>query len=119
MANPEELKALVTEAIFRSLDSAKRDELIKDALVALMEPKSRGNWDRDRKSDLQMAYEEAIRQIAYEEVRKALVENADVKAKILELVNKAFLAVLSDPSKNSDLVSNMATAIANAFRVKD
>jgi len=118
MAENEALKALVTEAIFKSLEAGKRDELLKGAISSLLEKKRTGSWSPE-KSELEQAYEQAIRQIAYEEVSRMLKEDKGIRAKINDLVLKAFDEVISNTSTHSQLVQNLAGGIAMAFKVKD
>ncbi len=118
MKEGEALTALVTEAIFNSLAQEKRDELVKQALQGLIEPQQRGTYG-DRKSRLEEAFEQATFQTAQAIVREHLAKDATWRAKIKSLVDEAFVKVLEDDTRRTELVCNMADAIQKAFTVRD
>lgn len=98
-------KALVLDAMMKSLDQAKRDELIRRALEALVTPQHVHGSRRN--SALEDAFQYAINGMAREIVREML-EQDDVKQRVREIVAKAFEKFTTDGDR-------IATAMANAF----
>ena len=120
MPTDSELQALITEAIFRHLGDQKRDELIKNALKTLLEPEpSTNHWDRDKRSRLQKAYDEAIHKVARDQVEQALVGNEGVKKAIQQIIEDSFKKALETPELRDKLIHQVSQAIVSGFRARD
>lgn len=116
MIENEALRALVTDAIFKSIDEKKRDELLKAALSGLLEPK-RDGYSYENKSQLQRAFDDAVYHVAREIVKEHVTTNAQWRAGIQKVVNAALDRVMADDTNRDLLITNVAAAISKALTV--
>lgn len=111
----EALKALVTEALYKHLDEKKREELIKSAIVTLLEPRKDNYSYGPGKSALQDAFEHAVRGVAFEIVREKIREDEALKAKVGELFAKAWAKAVED---SDALVHEMANGLVAVLTMR-
>jgi len=105
------MKALVIEAMYKALDDKKREELIKAALESLVRPKDLGGYGQRGKSDLELAFEIAVSDLAREIVREMIATDA-IRQRVRELATAAFEKMLT----NRDALANeMASALVAAI----
>src|SRR5829696_7490365 len=69
--NDDQMRAMLSEAMLRALDSGTREALIARALEYLVKPQS-GPGYGDKLSPLESAFRDAVRSAATEEARRAL-----------------------------------------------
>lgn len=115
MADPTEndmMKAMVLDAMMKSLDQKKRDELIRLALEALIRPTSTGyGYGAKESSALQDAFDLAITSMA-RDVVKDLLGTMEVKDRIRSICVKAFEKM----TLNEDRIAiEMASVISRAM----
>ncbi len=119
MSTDAELRALVVEAMFKSLDEKKREALIKGALENLIAPTQGSGYNYDRRSALEVAYDSAVQGVAREEVEKHFRENGKIREMIQGLVIKGFEKIVGNETAYSELVDSIARSIGHAFRYKE
>jgi len=106
------MKALVIEAMYKALDDKKREELIKIALESLVAPKQSGGYGYSQgKTEIQLAFELAVSDLAREIVREMIATDA-IRQRVRELATAAFEKMLT----NRDALANeMASALVSAI----
>jgi hypothetical protein len=109
-----DMKDVVKEAMFNALDQAKRDELVKNALAALLKEPTGGYYgDRSKETPLQQAFDTEARAICRELVKEFLNgdsgEAAKLREGIRELVVKGWERALTT---SDDIVDKIASSIA-------
>lgn len=114
----ESLQALVTEAMFKHLSEEKREELIKEALASLLE-KKKVSFGHSSKTPLQEAFEQATWQAARKIVDDYITTNEKWREGMKKIIEEAFMSILDDEVKRSQLVTNMASALQSAFEYKE
>ena len=114
----ESLEALVTEAMFKHLSEEKREEQIKAALASLLEKKQE-RFGISSKTPLQEAFEQATWQAARKIIDEYITTNEKWREGMKKVVEKAFMSILDDEVKRSQLVTNMASALQSAFEYKE
>lgn len=102
------LDALVKEAMFKSLDQAKRDELVKKALASLLLGRE-AEYGYGTTSDLQQAFSLAVREQARIAVKEHIEGDEKIKAAIKTLIHDAL-----DKALMGDLRSKLVTKVAEA-----
>jgi hypothetical protein len=108
------MQEVVSTAILKAMTDESRSSLVQQAIASLLSPEdtnSRG-YSSDKRSRLQKMFEGAVRDVALVEVKKALEEDERVRTTIREMVAKGLEHALEN---DTDLVSNLATAIGEAF----
>jgi len=107
-----DMKDVVKEAMFNALDQAKRDELVKGALAALLKEPALG-YGQKAASPLQDAFENEARQICRALVKEFLSgespEAAKLREGIRDLVVRGWEKALS---RGDDIVDKLANSIA-------
>ena len=107
-----DMKDVVKEAMFNALDQAKRDELVKGALAALLKEPALGYGERGA-SPLRDAFENEARIICRELVKEFLsgdsVEAVKLREGIRDLVVRGWEKALSQGDK---IVDTLADSIA-------
>lgn len=115
MAEDTAMKALVIEAMYKSLDEGKRETLIKGAIATLLTVKESGSaYYRDRASPLQAAFDDAIQQVARELVFETVRAEGPIRERIKALCGEALgRLVLAD---EGGLATELATAIVRSLK---
>lgn len=114
MADDTAMKALVIEAMYKSLDEDKRAALIRGAIETLLTPKDSGFGYRSRSSPLQAAFDDAIQQVARELVFDTVRAEGPIRERLKELCGQALgRLVLADEGV---LATELSTAIVRAMR---
>jgi len=115
MPDDTAMKALVVEAMFKSLDEGKREALIKGAIAALITPTNKGHgYYGPNKSPLEDAFNDAIQQVARELVFETVRAEGPIRDRLKALCAAALeKLVLTDEGQ---LATELATAIVRAIR---
>lgn len=115
MAEDTAMKALVIEAMYKSLDDAKREELIKGAIATLLTPTTSGHGVYGRiTSPLKDAFDMAIQQVARDLVFETVRAEGPIRERIKALCGDALgRLVLADDNL---LATELATAFVRALR---
>lgn len=109
------MQDIVAAAIFEKLDATKREELIKSALISLLEVER--NQYGNQPSKLQRAFDNAVSDQAGKLVREMLEgespEAIQVRGRIRELVVKAFdnLFKLENPDEIVEKLTKVITDV--------
>ncbi len=106
------IKAIVADAIFKTMDVDTREKLIKDALASLLEVKESA-WGS--KSALQEAFDMGLRQAAIEIIREKM-KDGETRAKVRVLVDEAFNKALD--SDRDTAISQIAEGLVEALTPK-
>ena len=114
MAGAINLEDVVREAMFSALSQEKRDELVKNALAALLKEPTTGYYgDRSKDTPLQQAFETEARAICRDLVKELLsgdsAEAAKLRDGIRDLVVKGWERALS---RGDEIVDKLASSIA-------
>lgn len=75
------LQQIVAKAIVEAMTPEKRDELIKAALVTLIQPQ-KDRYGSSTKSQLQEVFEVEVRKVTHEVIRAALETDTGIRAQI-------------------------------------
>ena len=108
----EQLKEIVTGAVFGAIDPAKRDEMVQQGIRALLLPP---NDDKYKKTTLlQDAFAWSLEKVC-REATTAAVNTPEVKVKVQALVTDAIMKLMAedDRTKTVDLIT---TALLNSFK---
>ena len=116
MAEGDELKAVVTKAIFDSLDQKKRDELIQHALGSLMKEKDGPGWGV-RHTALGEIFAQQCREVAHKVVKEAMDKDEKIKAEVDHIFREALKRVTTGEAREK-LISKIAEAITDAFKLQ-
>jgi hypothetical protein len=107
-----DMKDVVKEAMFNALDQAKRDELVKNALAALLKEPAL-SYGHKGTTPLQDAFENEARTICRELVKEFLsgdsADAAKLREGIREMVVKGWERALTN---SNDIVDKIASSIA-------
>jgi hypothetical protein len=115
--DPDQIKTLVQEAILLQLTTEKREELIKQAIQALLAPvKDKYSHSYD-KSPLQQAFQEASYSCARDIVREEFTK-PETRAVVAKVVSDGLIKALTDPTKYDELTNNVADIIVKALTPK-
>jgi len=110
----EALKRLISEAIFQTLDSGKRETLIKEAIAYLLRPAGdRAGNESPIESAFRRACIAVTEKIAEETVVKDEAFKAKVKALLVEAVER-----FNGPAREK-LIERLAEAIGRAVIGRD
>jgi hypothetical protein len=104
---------LASAAIFQSLSEQQRESVLKQAVEALLTPDKNHHSTAYGKTALQQAFEQAIRQAAYNAVHEKIAQDPEVRAKIDELLGPLLLAAVD--AESSEYRDSLADAIGNAI----
>lgn len=116
MKESETIKTLVTDAMFKTLDQAKRDELIRAALASILkEDFSRLHGHTD--SPLSQAFQDAANQVCREIVREKLEKDPEFVKQIRGVIDDAFENVLK--KQRPKLVQSVTDALLEGFKFKE
>lgn len=116
MANDSDmLKALVLEAMMKSLDEKKREELLRGALETLITPVGRNVYGARATSPLEDAFDHAISGLARTIVREML-DTDEVKDRVRAIAQTAFQKMASDQER---IATAMADALVTAMTRRD
>lgn len=108
----KQLKEVVSEAILTSIDSQKRDILIKSAIQSLLEKTRSGGYYSDE-TVLERAFREAAYETAKQIVHEMLEKDETVMQKMRSIVaDGVFLAL---DKNRSETVANVAHSITSAL----
>lgn len=111
-----QMRELLAQAVFASLDEVKRDVLIKSAIQHLVTQ----NTDRyDRTSPIENAFNYAVRDVAQKIAAEMLTNDSSVQEKIRALLNEAMVRLTE--TNREKTVEKLADAIAAgmAYRARD
>lgn len=111
------VKALVTEAIFKSIDEKKREELIRTALASLLKGEGGGSWGDRGTTPLQQCFDAAARDVARDIVREHFTKDETFKAQVAGVVKEAIEKVWAG-DKREQLVNAMADVIIEGMKYK-
>lgn len=111
--NDEQLKSIVSEAIFASLTEEARGTMIKGALAHLLTPEKTGNYGAVGLTPIQQAFNRAIETVANVVVREELAKNEAVRDAINAMTTEAIRAFMG--AEKDKMVQRMAGAIARAI----
>lgn len=110
----EQLRTVVSGAIFKTLDEQQKDLLIQGAIQHLLTvPPSTNSYDR-RKSPLMEAFNYAVNNVAKTVAVEMVTKDEKVKSTITDLVHKAMDNLL-DPERNSKVVDSITDAIVKGM----
>jgi hypothetical protein len=92
MADPIDVKSLVVEAMYKSLDQGERDKLIRDALEHLIAPTNAGGLAGAGRgpSILEEAFRREVASAASAMVRESMSSDPAIQQKIQAAVQVAF-----------------------------
>ena len=113
----EALKTVVATAILEQLTPEKRDDLIKQAVVHLIDPpeKERGYGARETKTPLQAAFDHAAAGIARDVIQEFLAKDSQTRAKIEAVVQKGILKAFEERAvETSDAIASAVVRVFNA-----
>lgn len=106
------LREATVQAMLGVLSPETKANVLKQAIESLLAP-STNSWDR-KKSQIELAFEQAVMNIAREEAEKLVSEDEALRAQMKEL-----LRVTADKVLNADvdkLAERMATSFAESMR---
>jgi hypothetical protein len=109
------MKALVIEAMYKSLDADKREALIRSAIATLLSPSTKGHgYYGSQTTLLQDAFNDAIQQVARELVFEEVRKEGPIRERIRALCGEAMgRLVLAD---DGALATELSTALVRALR---
>lgn len=108
----EVLRAATLQVIMAQLDESARNKLLADAIDKSMRG-STGYGNNRVPSDIEQAFQGAVRVIADQEIKKALAEDPSVAARIREVIAKSVAALLDDETIARKLGESFARSIAD------
>ena len=113
----EALKTVVATAILEQLTPEKRDDLIKQAVVHLIDPpeKERGYGARETKTPLQAAFDHAAAGIARDVIQEFLAKDSQTRAKIEAVVQTGIMKAFEErAAETSDAIASAVIQVFNA-----
>lgn len=112
----EAAATIASAAIFDHMTQETRDHVIKQAVQALLTPETdaRG-YSQNKKTPLQIAFEQAIRDAAFKAVREKIQNDPKLEAAILELLGPLLKAGIEGEAK--EYGSSLANALGDALGV--
>lgn len=114
--NDEQMKSLVSEAIFLQLDEKKRDEVLRAAITHLISPsKSTDRFGSSVKgpSPLEESFQNAIGWVANQVCRDILEKDENIQAQLKQLVADAVNKMMT--TDREAYVDKIAQAIGSAM----
>ena len=109
--DPVAIREATSQAIMGLLTPELREKLIRDSIANLLNP-SQNSWDRG-KTPLQSAFNSAVEVVAQKIAAEYVAGNAEVVAKIRELMTAAMSKLVSVDAEK--LTEKMGNAIAEAI----
>lgn len=109
--NPDDVKALVSEAILKTLDDEKRATLIKDAIAHLLTPPTGGGYGYDKTTPLQSAFRVAVEHTARRLCLEMLEQDEGLKGQIRALLTEAMEKAMT--TQREKVVNDMAENFAS------
>lgn len=110
--DPVALREATTQAIMGTLTPEVRGQIIQKAISALLTP-STNSWDKN-KSPIELAFEQAVTQLARDEAKRMISEDAPTREKVQQLLRTTADKVLgADMEKLAD---RMAEAFTSSLR---
>lgn len=108
----EQLRTLVTEALFEKLDPESVKKMVTDALGLLMVPEKDNYGGIRRPGRLQSAVEDALLKVARDVCTNEMA-NAEVKEKLASMVKEAITRVTD--TERDKTVEHMASQLSKAM----
>lgn len=100
--DPESVQSIASAAIFDHMTQEARENVLKQAVEALLTPTpSRGGYGIG-KTPLQLAFERAITTAAHQAIQEKIANDPEVSAKIHELLGPLLNAALEAEAENYD-----------------
>ena len=110
----EAVAEIASAAIFQSMSTDARENILKQAVQALLTPDKDSRYSPGYgKTPLQQAFESAIQQAAFKAVREFVETNEEIKAEIDKLLGPLILGVVKDQADRYD--DSLAEAIGKAI----
>ncbi len=111
----EALKTVVAAAILEQLTPDKRDDLIKQAVVHLIDPpeQKRGFGRPDTKTPLQTAFDMAVAEIARDVVREFLAKDSETRDKIVDVIHNGIMEAFEERAVETS--HSIAAAVVQVF----
>lgn len=106
---------IASAAIFQSLSEQQRENVLKQAVEALLSPDKNHHSTLYGKTPLQQAFEQAIQQAAFKAVHEKIAEDPEVRAKIDELMGPLILGAVKEGAVryNDSLSDAIGRAVGN------
>lgn len=117
MIDEKAIQAVTAKAIFDTLDSKHRDELIQTAILKIIEVPQEGSYGRKQPSLLQQAFNHALESTVRQIVFDKLKTDPEIIAQLNKIVAEATKKALFD--QEEEMVASFANAIAKAMQPKD
>lgn len=104
----DNMKDIIAKAVLDTLTPESRADLIGNAVKGLLTTPIGNSYDK--KSPLQSAFDNAVREVAQQIAREQIVGNAEIKGTITKLIADAWEKLVV-PENYSKLVDNVTSAI--------
>lgn len=111
MKEEDALEAIVSKAIFESLDQKKRDELVQRAIENLFRVS-----DPKEPNQIQLAFYLAVNKIAHKRVMELMEEDGDLVKRIREIIDLAAQRAFTQETREK-IAENITNAITMSFKV--
>jgi hypothetical protein len=109
-----DLKIAISEAILTQINTEARDQLIREALQQILEPK-RDTYGRVTSSPIQEAFADSCSRLMREIVEKLISEDPDVRKKIEDFAKSAISKLLANEDDHYKLVSSFVEAFRKSM----
>lgn len=106
------LREATVQAMLGTLTPEAKSKMLESALQAILKP-STNSWERG-KSPIELAFENAVRQVATEEAKRMVAEDEQLKAKMRELLRATADKVLGGDVEK--LAQRMGDAFVDSLR---
>jgi len=110
--DPVALREATTQAIMGILTPEVRAQIIQTAISAILKP-STNSWEKG-KSPLELAFENAVNDVARQEAKKYIADDPSVSERLRDLLRKCADKVLS--ADQDKLVERMADAFVSSLK---
>jgi hypothetical protein len=110
----EQLKAVVSEAIYKTLDESTRERLIKEAIAYLMRPE-KNIYSSKVESPLERIFKDAMNSVAAAIAHKEITENELIQSEIKTLISEAYMSKLKDQEGRNSISRKFEKAFENIF----
>lgn len=113
----DEVKQLVSHAIFQALSQERRDEILKEAVAFLLTPerdRTRDNYG-SKYSPIQEAFNRAVCATASHMVFEKLTNDQAFKAELESIWKQAWLKIVDNTDVRQKLVDKVSNAIAESM----
>jgi uncharacterized membrane-anchored protein YjiN (DUF445 family) len=114
-AGDMDIRALVTKAMYESLDQGVREKLIKEALEHLITPQRAGFGSSSEASPLDKEFRQEVSRAATEIVREKFRSDPAIRQRLHDAVQAAFDKFFA----GDELADKMATAMSRLFLDKE